>query len=109
MVENVIDVPESYKYVLDRGFFEFTKACSNVSFFLSKHLDSADALDSDIFRRLMDRAVDACVQNNIFQLGVAVNLFTENLDSGELRVPEKYEFTDDNQICVYQYLQQTEV
>ena len=100
---NTIEVPEQFKYVLDRGWFEHTKACSNVSFLLSQHSEdkNTDVLDSMLFKQLLDRAVDAGIQNANLQLGTIVNMFNENVEDENLHIPMNYRFQDENRICVY--------
>ena len=92
-----MDVPENFKYVLDRGSFEYNRAVSNASFLADAHLSDKDAsfLDGELFKRVMRRAEDACAQEFMFRFGTLLNLFPED------ECPREYWFSDNNRLLIY--------
>lgn len=95
MATKKIDVPDNMKYVLDRANFELSRASHNVVFLLSIHeRDKDDSyLESETFRRVADRALDATIQQWTLQTGVANSL-----------VPgvTKFAFKDNNYLMLYE-------
>ena len=92
-----IQVPENFKYVLDRGAFEYRRASSNLAFMLEKHASDPDGsfMDSSLYGWLKQRAIDTRVQQDLLLYGVLVNLF------GEAEVPDSYWSDNGNHVIRY--------
>lgn len=97
-----IEVPPKYKYVIDRGTFEFSRAIGNVAFLLDQHIEDADDsfLNSDIFKKRLNRAIEANVQSYSYGLGTVVNLISQNSED-DLHIPAQWQFYDDNNVLRY--------
>ena len=104
MALQTIQVPEAYKYVLDRGMFEYSRALSNVSFMLDKHINDKDDsfMDDPLYVRLKERALETIVQRDEFLRGTIYNLFDEGQE------PKMYWCDDDNKTINYYPRESTE-
>ncbi len=97
-----IEVPPEYKYVVDRGTFEFSRAIGNVAFLLSQHVEDVDDsfLNSDIFKKRLNRAIEAKVQDYSYELGTIVNLIPQD-NEGDSHIPTQWQFYDDHSVLRY--------
>lgn len=86
-----IEIPEGFKYVLDRGEFEYRRAISNAAFMLDKNLDNIDYLETDLHKRLQNRAEETFLQRELYMLGVLSNILNTNND-----IPIEFEFSENN-------------
>lgn len=80
-------VPQQYRFILDRGMFEVTRNESNLKFMLNKHLDDEDPyefINSDMFNELLDKCIDARINNWVIQNGVYMKLGIRNKDRAVL-------------------------
>ncbi len=96
---NKISVPDNYKYVLDRGQFEYTRSLNNVVFMLNEHIkDNDDAyLDSDLHKTLQKRVETTLIQKEDYMIGVLYNMF----DDLNKNIPKEYFFEDENRTLLY--------
>ena len=92
-----IQVPEIFKYVLDRGDFEYGRSMTNLSFMIDKHINDSDAsfMDDPIYERLKDRALKMHIQRDEYLRGVIYNLFEDGKE------PREYWCEDDNTVIAF--------
>lgn len=89
----VIEVPEGYKYLIDRYHYEMNTIRDNIGFMLSKHLsdETDDYLHSEQYHKLLESLQDAMMQCWYAELGVVIML-TSVEEIGHIQ----YSFTDQN-------------
>ena len=61
-----IDVPEAYRYMVDRVAFEYERSVSNLSFLLENNLHNPEIIDSELFTKLERRAQEKSLQKGIY-------------------------------------------
>lgn len=60
MVKTLV-IPDAYKYVVDRAIYEMNMRTKNLAFMLDKNLDNPEFLNSDLYKRLEDDAIDSYI------------------------------------------------
>ena len=95
-----IRVPEEYRYVLDRGDFEYIRSTQNLAFMLDKHLgdDNADFLTNDLYKRLRERVNEAYVQKLSYTNAIAYKLLVEDR---QLDFPKAFSYANENRTLIY--------
>jgi hypothetical protein len=81
-------VPEQYRYVIERTYFERTRTVSNLKFMLNKHLydeNPTEFINSDLFERLLNRCIEAYMDNISSHYGLLTILGIENKDDANIR------------------------
>lgn len=98
----VTNVEDTYKYVADRANFEILRASQNAAFMLNQHLNDSDVsyLKSDTYKRLQNRAEEAKLQQVSYLIGVIYCILNNGDD--DYKVPDTWEFKDENHELVYQ-------
>ena len=80
-------VPRQYRYIIDRGLYEISRAQSNLAFMLDKHLDDADStefINSELFKRLLEQCIDARIEAWILFQGVFRSLNIKDTNSAQI-------------------------
>ena len=97
MALQTLQVPEEFKFVLDRGIFSSDRALSNLVFMLDKHIaDKDDSFcDGELYNRLKERSLETYVERDEFTRGTIYNLFPEGEE------PRFYWFNKDNRELNY--------
>lgn len=81
-----IEIPETYKNVLERNDFECSRAVSNAAFLLSGHLEDKDAsyLDSDEWKHMEEKIDDVFCERELTYQAIIYML------NGEDDFPDRY-------------------
>lgn len=100
MIMLEIRVPDEYRYVLDRGVFEYIRSAQNLAFMLNKHLgdNNTDFLTSDLYKRLRERVNEAYVQQLSYTNAIAYKLIVEDR---QLDLPKVFSYANENRILIY--------
>ncbi len=93
-----INIEDNFKYLMDRGEFEYTKAIQNVAFMADKHIkDVNDSyLKSDLHLRLTERAEETRLHHQLYARGTVAHIFEGR------NIPDKYRFNEKNKILTYE-------
>ena len=81
-------VPRQYRFIIDRGFFEISRAQSNLMFMLDKHLndtDSTEFINSELFNTLLEKCIDARIECWELLNGVYQCLNIKDKDTAQIR------------------------
>lgn len=94
---NHIEIPEEYKYILDRYGFECLRAVGNASFMLYKHINDKDAsyLESDEWKKLVDKTENAYDENELTIQAVIYKL------TGGYDIPKWFRIGRENEDLYY--------
>lgn len=54
-----VEVPNQFRFIIERALYELNIRTSNLAFMLDKNLDNPQFLESDLCKELEERVVDA--------------------------------------------------
>ena len=100
-----MEIPEEYKYILDRGQFELSRREDNIVFLINLHANDKDAsfLKDELFLKNEKKAEEAMAQYFFYKMGVVANLFKLKFKDKSIDhcLPSCYKIGDNNYTLNY--------
>lgn len=92
-----ISVPNDYKSIMDKVYFERIRVIDNIAFLLDSHIKdiNADFLNSDAFNKYVEKAERIELEGSFYEVNVIESLLKlHNLSLED--ISDIYKFSDDN-------------